>query len=114
MSDCWAHIAGELAAWPSKEDMAAILRAAGLTVVVGRYSVRVEDCSSFSFEEFGGDLGDPIIEADADSVEELLRDANLVSEALRQAGIRHRFELYDDSGVLQGYVHHDWPLSEQS
>ncbi len=37
-----AFLAGELAAWPSKHAMAAILRSAGLRVVVGSYSIRVE------------------------------------------------------------------------
>lgn len=42
MIDTSAHIAGELAEWPSKTRIAAILRDADLQVYVGRYSIRVE------------------------------------------------------------------------
>jgi hypothetical protein len=109
-----AHIAGQLEHWPTKDRMAAILRDAGLRVYVGRYSVRVEDCSYFVFQEYGGDLGDPAIEADADSVEELMREGRLVSEALARAGVRHRFEIYDVQDKLCGYLHHEWPLQENA
>ncbi len=51
-----ADLSGELAIWPTKEQMAAILRDSGLNIYVGRYSVRVEDCSHFVFQEYGGDL----------------------------------------------------------
>jgi hypothetical protein len=105
-----ALLAGELAAWPSKEGMAAILRAAGLTVTVGHYSVRVEGHSYFKFQQYGGDLGDPVIEADAPNVAELLATAQLVSDALTQAGIIHRFEIYGEDEKLVGYLHHGWPL----
>ena len=104
-----AHIAGELAAWPTKEQLAAVLREAGLRVRVGRYSVRVEDCAHFVFQHYGGDLGQPSVDADADTSEELLRDAGLVSEALAHAGLVHRFELYGEGGALVGYLHHLWP-----
>ena len=92
--------------------LAAILRAAGLRVQVGRYSVRVQDCAHFVFQEYGGDLGDPTIEADADSVEDMMIEGRLVSDALARAGIRHRFEIYDDRDELAGYLHHEWPLSQ--
>jgi hypothetical protein len=105
-----ASLAGELEAWPSKEGMADILRAAGLAVTVGVYSVRVQGHSRFKFEEYGGDLGDPVIDADAESVPELLATARLVSEALARAGVVHRFELYDDADELAGYLHYGWPL----
>ena len=110
--DCHALIAAELATWPSKDQMAALLREAGLRVTVGRYSVRVEDCSSFTFEEYGGDLGDPQVVADAATVDEMLRDGRLVSDVLARAGLRHRFEVYDDERVLRGYLHFNWPLPE--
>ena len=105
-----ARIAGELEVWPSKEGMANILRAAGLAVVVGRYSIRVEGHSRFNFGQYGGDLGDPVIDANADSVAELLSTASLVSEALGRVGIIHRFELYEDDHEMAGYLHYGWPL----
>jgi hypothetical protein len=104
-----AHIAGQLAVWPPKEQMATILCDGGLRIQVGRYSVRVEDCSHFVFQEYGGDLGDPSIDADADTVGEMMREGRLVSDALARAGVKHRFEIYDDSDKLAGYLHYDWP-----
>jgi hypothetical protein len=89
--------------------MVSLLRAAGLTVEVGRYSIRVGDCSHFVFKEYGGDLGEPTIEADGESVEALLREAKLVSDALARANVKHRFEIYDGQHVFSGYLHYDWP-----
>jgi hypothetical protein len=103
MTDPSVHIAGELAPWPLKERLVVILRDAGLNVRVGRYSVRVTDCSHFVFQSYGGDISEPSIDADADSVEEMMREGKLVSEALARAGVRHRFEVYKrgegDGGV---------------
>jgi hypothetical protein len=109
-----AHIAGQLACWPTKDRMAAILRDAGLHVHEGRYSVRIEDCSYFVFQEYGGDLGEPAVDADADTVEELMREGRLVSDALARAGLRHRFEIYNDRDELCGYLHHEWPMQENT
>jgi hypothetical protein len=107
-----ARIAGEVAKWPTKDRMAATLRDAGLSVYVGKYSVRIEDCSHFVFQEYGGDLGDPSIDADADSADVMIREGKIVSDALARAGVKHRFEIYDDSDKLCGYIHHEWPLSD--
>jgi hypothetical protein len=90
--------------------MATILRAAGLRVHVGRYSIRIEDCGRFVFQQYGGDLGDPVIDAAADTVSDMLRDGQMVSDALSRSGIRHRFEIYDDGDSLVGYFHHLCPL----
>lgn len=109
MRDDSAILAAELAPGPSKADMASLLRAAGLTADVGRFSIRVRECVHLVFQAYGGDLGGPTVEASAPSVERLLRDAQLVSGALARAGVRHRFEVYDGDGVLRAYVHHDWP-----
>lgn len=106
-----AWIAGQLEAWPSKDGMADVLRAAGLTVAVGVYSVHVVGRSRFTFQEYGGDLGDPVIDADSESVSELRATASLVSEALSRARLVHRFELYDDAGEPAGRLHYGWPLS---
>lgn len=103
------QLAGQLADWPSKARMAQILRDAGLRIVVGRFSIRVEDCSHFVFQEYGGDLGIPAIDADADTPEAMLHDGKLVSDALSKARIRHRFEIYDHEDNLVGYLHYDWP-----
>src|SRR5437016_3006416 len=100
MNETNSHIAGQLAKWPAKDHMASILRDAGLRVNVGRFSIRVVDCSHFVFQQYGGDLGDPVVEADADSVEEMMRVGKLVSEALARVGLKHRFEIYDGGGQL--------------
>ena len=109
MSDNFATLAGQLATWPSKDDLARVLQSAGLHIYVGRYSIRVEDCEHFSFEQYGGDLGDPVIDADAETVESLVRDSRLVSSALAAADLRHRFEVYDDNDNIAAYFHHRWP-----
>lgn len=107
-----AYIAGELSSWPTKEVMATILRAAGLRVNEEPYAVRVEDCAHFVFAEYGGDLGPPLIDAEADSVENMKRDGGVVSQAFALAGLRHRFEIYNERDELSGYLHHDWPMEQ--
>jgi len=103
------HLVGELNPWRSKERLAALLRDAGFNVVVGRYSIRLQDCCHFAFQEYGGDLGDPQLEADAQSADELRDVATRVSAAFARAGIRHRFEMYDEEDNLRDYFHHGWP-----
>jgi len=111
MADSSFWIAGELTDWPSKRRMASILGDAGLKIHAGQYAIRVEDCSHFVFDQYGGDLGQPQIEADADSLEEMLREGKLISDALARAEIRHRFEIYNGRRPeLAGYLHYDWPL----
>ncbi|HEX9952291.1 MAG TPA: hypothetical protein VGB53_11020 [Rubricoccaceae bacterium] len=114
MSDDWAILAGDVTPWPSRDAMASLLRSAGLTADVGRYSVRVRDCARFAFQEYGGDRGEPTIDASAVSVDALVHDASLVSNALTRAGVRHRFEVYDAGDVLRAYLHHDWPRGDDA
>jgi len=109
MEDTFAILHGELATWPLKEQMAGILRDAGLSVYFGQFSIRIENCQHFSFEEYGGDIGNPIIVADADSADTMKRDAKLVSDALARSGMRHRFEIYDSADRLIDYLHFEWP-----
>jgi hypothetical protein len=66
------------------------------------------------FQQYGGDLGDPTVDADADTVEELMLAARMVSDALALAGVRHRFEIYNDTNELCGYLHYQWPLQENA
>jgi len=101
---------GELAPWPSRERLAELLTDAGLRVDLGRYALRVEDCEQFSFSDYGGDLGTPVLDAHAETVERMLRDARIVSDALCRARVRHRFEVYDEAMALRGYVHFEWPV----
>ena len=107
-----AYLAAELREWPSKDHMASILRAAGLRISVGQYSIRLDDFSHFVFAEYGGDLGEPCIEADASSPEALALEVQRVSSALSQASVVHRFEIYsEDGGEIRHYFHHAWPQS---
>jgi hypothetical protein len=116
MTESSAFIAGELGhPIPSMQRMASILREAGLQIQVGRYSIRVEDCSHFTFQEYRGDLGDPVVDADADTIDEMIRDAKLISGALSNAGIKHRFEVYRHAAdEMVAYFHCDWPLTATS
>jgi hypothetical protein len=111
-----AWIAAELGDWPTKDAMAKVLRNAGLRIRVGRYSIRVEDCGYFVFQQYGGDISEPAVEADTVSAEQIIREAKLVSQALARAGVKHRFEVYNDSrhGVMVGYLHHEWPMVDDA
>jgi hypothetical protein len=110
MEDIAALVHGECAPWPSRQTLVGCLRAAGLTVVEGKFSVRVSDCGHFVFQQYGGDIAEPRIDADADDTETMVREAALVSAALTAANIRHRFEVYGPGDDLAAYLHHDWPL----
>ena len=89
--------------------MASLLRAAGLNVTVGMYSIRINNCEHFVMQEYGGDFGAPYFDADADKLSKMLDDSRRVSVALTAEDIRHRFELYDGGEELVGYLHHNWP-----
>jgi hypothetical protein len=107
-----AFLSGELENWPDGRRMASILRSAGLRIFVGRYSIRLEDFSHFTFQEYGGDLGDPQIEADAANAETLAAEASRVSEIFAKAGLVHRFEIYEsEAEEMTHYFHYGWPRS---
>ena len=108
--DEYASLAGEISDWPEKTEMARLLRKAGFQVTVGRFSIRLDDFDHFAFREYGGDLGDPCITADNESLDALLAFSGRVSQALSANSIRHRFEIYDGNENLAGYFHHSWPL----
>jgi hypothetical protein len=104
---------GQIDNWPSKKKMARLLGASGLSVIVGRYSIRIADCEHFIFQEYGGDLGEPVLDADASSLEQMFKDGGRVSAALAAANIRHRFELYNENEELVAYLHHRWPQQSE-
>ncbi len=106
MKDTPAYLYGDVA-WPKpKERMTDILRSSGLNVSVGRYALTVNDCTHFRFQQYGGDLADPVIEADAESVDEMIRDANIISNALIRANVNHSFEVYDRNDELVTTIMH--------
>jgi hypothetical protein len=105
-----SYLAGQLAVWPDKDGMASLLQSAGLRVSVGRYSIRLDDFSHFAFQEYGGDLGDPQIEADADDAQTLAAEAKRLSDVLSSAGLVHRFEIYQHGiDEMIHYFHYGWP-----
>ncbi|MBE9102628.1 hypothetical protein [Vacuolonema iberomarrocanum] len=103
------RLCGQIDRWPSKTEMASLMKSAGFSVYVRRYSIRLQDCEHFVFQEYGGDLGDPQFDADARTLEKMLEDGGRVSAALASADIRHRFELYNKRDEMVGYLHHRWP-----
>ncbi len=100
MDSDYAIMYGDLSSWPTKEEMAAMFKKAGLNINVGNYAIRINDCSHFVFREFGGDMEKPCITADAESVEEMLKDTSLVSDVLAQNNIEHSFEVCDENDDL--------------
>ena len=105
-----AYLAAELAEWPDMSRMASLLQSAGLRVSVGRYSIRIDDFPHFAFQEYGGDLCDPQIKADADNTETLATEAKRVSDIFSSAGLVHRFEIYQHGiDEMTHYFHYRWP-----
>jgi hypothetical protein len=109
MGDTSAILTGECSPWPTKEALVRYLKNGGLQVREGMYSVRVEDCGHFVFQSLGGDIASSAIDADAENAEILCQEAQLVSVALAAAGVKHWFEVYDDSNQRVAYLHFNWP-----
>ena len=103
------NLCGDIDGWPTKSEMARIMRDAGFNVYVGQYSIRLDDCEHFKFQHYGGDICDPVIDADGSNLEIMTRDAQRVSDTLTAHNIRHRFELYNDADEMVAYIHHNWP-----
>ena len=114
MNDAWIY--GELKPWPSKHDLANILSAGGLDLYIGKYSIRINDFACFKFQNYGGDICEPTLEAWAETMDDLLKAAITVSELLTNAHVKHRFEVYHSKNEkkMVAYIHHKWPLPEQS
>ena len=79
-----------------KEKMAQALRREGIRVSVGHYALRLSDFDRFSFEQYGGDLGDPMIQFESTNVEKLIAAVIKISEALKRADIAHYLEVFDE------------------
>jgi hypothetical protein len=100
-----AHLSGELRPWPPKGRLAAILRDAGFQVTATKFAIRLDDLSHFSFQDYGGYLAEPRLEAEAADAETLLKEATRVSEALAKAGIVHQFEIHQETGEMKHSLH---------
>ena len=66
----------------------------GLKVSVNRYCVRVLSCSHFILEVTNGNV---TLDADAETVEEAIDKAELVSAALANEQIHHQFIVMDEN-----------------
>src|SRR5690348_6472939 len=95
----YGHLEGSI----SPGRLAELLTEQGLTVEANRYCVRVKNCSHFKIE-FCGDT--VLLDADASSPEEMIKDAQLLSAALTRARIQHSFEVYDCHDKLVAHLHH--------
>ena len=115
MTNTSSFLSGSLDPWPAKETLRKLLQSNGLDIYLGKYSVRLmnlDSGSSFSFEHYGGDICDPTISAYSNSPENMLSVAQLVSNTLIKAKIKHRFEIYDYEDKMTSYLHHEWPLAK--
>ena len=112
MQDESAVLSGTLEAWPSKDELAEMFRAAGFNISVGRYAIRLTNFDHFVFHGLGGDLASQSIAADADTVDTLSEAALKVSEVLRSHDLRHRFEIYGPDETMASYFHHRWPAAD--
>lgn len=118
MTDNSAQMAGELLTDVGLRPLSSRLASAGLRVQIresshyqgGEY-IRVYEGADFTMEHVG--LGEYLARGDAGSVEQMLATASRVSQALTGLGIRHRFEVYDSGNRLAGYLHHDWPQTDE-
>ena len=81
MTDTSSTLAGTLEPWPKKEVLGELLQSHGLEIYIGRYSVQIRGNSPthFSFEQYGENTSDPVIEADSDSPENMEKLAQIVS-----------------------------------
>ena len=109
MEENYSGLSGQLEKWPTKIEMAELLISCGLPVIVGKYSLRLQEFDHFVFQEYDSSGNSPSIDADAETKEQMLKEANLVSKCLSKAKIRHRFEVYDGNEKLVGYYHYEWP-----
>jgi hypothetical protein len=116
MADDWSVMYGEVATGLRPRSFSRWLATVGLEARVkesGHYKgaqylrVPVGMDSDFTLERVGS--GEYLAHADAPSVEQVRAVASLVSRALTELGMRHRFEVYDGQSQLAHYWHHRWP-----
>ena len=109
MEDNSCGLSGQLEKWPTKNGLAELLISCGVKVNVGQYSIRLQEFDHFVFQEYDYNGSTPSIDADAETKEQMLKEASLVSNCLSKAKLRHRFEVYDGNDELVGYYHYEWP-----
>lgn len=89
-SSCWITI-GQVHFSGSPDELSRVMASQGLKAESGRFAVRIRDCSHFVLQFAEAASYD--LDADADSEQEMLRDAELVSQRLSAASVRHEFEV---------------------
>jgi hypothetical protein len=97
-----ALLNGHISTAISLQTLADLFTAAGLTAIVGRYSVRLSNLSTFVFRQEGSADGCLEVSADNADVDILLVHAGLVSGHLANGSVRHLFEVLDGEGALVG------------
>jgi hypothetical protein len=97
-----ALLNGYIADAMSLQTLADLFTAAGLTAIVGRYSVRLSELSTFVFRQEDSADGSLEVSADNSDVAILLAHAGLVSDHLAKGSVRHLFEVLDGDGALVG------------
>lgn len=101
-----AILRGEISPWPGRDALEHALSRAGLSFLAGRYSIRIDCCEHFVLQTL--EIV-PTIDAQAATTDRLVDDATRVSFALRDADIRHRFEIRDGAERFVANLHHRWP-----
>ena len=103
---------GEVSKPSTPAELASALIANGVNADYNRTSTRVLDCSGFRFCFSDGYAN--CLDAGAENIAKMLVDARLVSKAMTNAGIKHRFEVYGHNDRQVEYLHHNWPLRTEA
>ena len=102
---------GQLGFRTAPADLASLLTEHGVNASWNKFCVEVNDCSHFKFEFTNGHAA---LDADADTLEQMIADARMVSDALTSAGIKHQFSVHDHHEELITHFHHEWPPVEDN
>ena len=97
--DTSATVVGVLPSVSSVAEVRKLLEACGLTPSTGdTHHVSVRECSYFVFRETG--KNEFLLGGDAESLEQMLKETELVSAALVRNKVPHSFEVYDSTDNL--------------
>lgn len=92
-----------------KSHLADSLRSQGLNVCDRNFCIAVRDCESFTIEFDGRDESRASIEGTAALLSTLTKDVQLVSAALRAAGVTFWIEITDAAQNPLEYFHNQCP-----
>lgn len=74
--------------------------------ITGQYLAVEDDGTILKFERIEDD--EYLVHGDADTTNELISIATLVSDVLSELCFKHRFEIYCPSSEQIAYLHYDW------